>query len=207
MEESKEINDAFSALANMAGGVLKNGVFKKQSSAEATKTIRCHAPEKFYCLSVPGTAFVVKSNDKISITGNCHSESGAYVFRVDLQQSNLSPERQAALFERIYAAARVLREHEHAIADRIFAKGRIEGITAHQLKNFVDSRLDLCLQNLGLSAIFNPASNPIADWFYLGLSQAKMHDFFASAGSAYHRNWSEDAFDWNWAPTMEADGV
>lgn len=137
---------------------------------------------------------------------NLHAEAGAYVFRVDLQQSNLSPERQAALFERIYAAARVLREHEHAIADRIFAKGRIEGITAHQLKNFVDSRLDLCLQNLGLSAIFNPASNPIADWFYLGLSQAKMHDFFNSAGNQYHRNWAEEEFDWEWKPEYVNEG-
>jgi ribonucleotide reductase beta subunit family protein with ferritin-like domain len=134
---------------------------------------------------------------------NLHAESGAYVFRVDLQQSNLTPERQANLFDRIYAAARVLREHEHAICDRIFAKGRIEGITAHQLKNFVDSRLDLCLQNLGLSAIFNPASNPIADWFYLGLSQSKMHDFFSSQGNAYNRNWAESEFDWNWKPTLE----
>ena len=137
---------------------------------------------------------------------NLHAEAGAYVFRVDLQQSNLTPERQAGLFERIYSAARVLREHEHAIADRIFAKGRIEGITAHQLKNFVDSRLDLCLQNLGLSTIFNPASNPIADWFYLGLSQSKMHDFFNSQGSAYNRDWSEEEFDWEWEPEYVNEG-
>ena len=136
---------------------------------------------------------------------NLHAEAGAYVFRVDLQQSNLTPERQAGLFEQIYSAARVLREHEHAIADRIFAKGRIEGITAHQLKNFVDSRLDLCLQNLGLSTIFNPASNPIADWFYLGLSQSKMHDFFNSAGNQYHRNWAEEEFDWDYTPEGETN--
>lgn len=131
---------------------------------------------------------------------NLHHEAGAWVFRTDLIQSKLSPEETNKLYEKIYAAADKLREHEHKICDMIFEKGRVEGITAHQLKNFVDSRIDLCLENLGLSAVYKPASNPIAEWFYLGLSKAKMHDFFASQGSEYNRNWSEQAFDWNYTP-------
>ena len=206
MEERKEINDVMKALACRAGGQWVDNTFRVAKSETVNRTELAHSPQTFYCLSVPGSAFVIKSKGKVSVTGNCHAEAGAYVFRVDLQQSNLSPERQAGLFERIYSAARVLREHEHAIADRIFAKGRIEGITAHQLKNFVDSRLDLCLQNLGLSTIFNPASNPIADWFYLGLSQSKMHDFFASQGSAYNRDWAEEEFDWEWEPEYVNEG-
>ena len=42
--------------------------------------------------------------------------------------------------------------------------------------------------------------NPIAEWFYLGISNAKIHDFFNAQGSSYNRNWSEDAFDYNWKP-------
>ena len=137
---------------------------------------------------------------------NLHAEAGAYVFRVDVQQSHLSPERQLSLYAKIYKAAEILREHEHAIADRIFSKGRVDGITAHQLKNFADSRIDMCLQNLGLSAVYNPASNPIAEWFYLGLSSAKMHDFFNSQGNQYNRNWSEDAFDWDWTEDYVNEG-
>ena len=131
---------------------------------------------------------------------NLHHEAGAYVFRTDVQQSKLTPEETNALYEKIYSAAEKLREHEHAICDMVFEEGRIEGITAHQMKNFVDSRIDLCLENLGLSAKYKPASNPIAEWFYLGLSKAKMHDFFNSQGSEYHRNWSEEEFDWNYNP-------
>jgi len=60
--------------------------------------------------------------------------------------------------------------------------------------------LDLCLENLGLSARYKPASNPIAEWFYLSLSSAKIHDFFNTQGSSYNRNWSEEEFDWDYNP-------
>lgn len=131
---------------------------------------------------------------------NIHAQAGAWTFREDIRQSKLSPERLAALYEKIYAAADKLREHEHHVSSKIFAKGRHDGITEHQLNNFTDSRLDLCLEDLGLSARFKPASNPIADWFYLAISNAKIHDFFNSQGNDYNRNWSEQAFDWNWQP-------
>ena len=136
---------------------------------------------------------------------NLHAEAGAWAFREDLRQSQLSPERKAELFAQIYKAADILREHEHAIADKIHSKGRVEGSTAHQLKNFGDSRLDMCLENLGLSARYKPASNPIAEWFYLGISNAKIHDFFNSQGNDYNRNWSEDSFDWNWQPEFDKE--
>lgn len=136
---------------------------------------------------------------------NIHSEAGAYCFRTLLHQSKLSPEQQTILFDKLYAAAEKLREHEHRICDQMFSKGRIEGITAHQMKNFVDSRIDLCLEQLGLSAVYKPSSNPIAEWFYLSLSTAKIHDFFASQGSDYNRNWAEEEFDWNFKPTLTVE--
>lgn len=134
---------------------------------------------------------------------NLHAEAGAYCFRTLLHQMQLTPEEQTSLFDKLYKVADELREHEHAIADKTFEHGRIEGITAHQLKNFVDSRLDLCLENLGLSARYKPASNPIGEWFYLGLSNSKIHDFFNRQGSNYNRDWVEDNFDWNYNPDQE----
>lgn len=133
---------------------------------------------------------------------NIHHEAGCWLFKTLLGEMRLSPEEISALYERIYQAAQIIREHEHRIVDMIFEKGTIEGITKTQLKNFIDSRLDLCLQNLGLSARFKPASNPVAEWFYLGISVAKMNDFFNRVGNQYHRNWNEKAFTWN--ATLEA---
>jgi ribonucleoside-diphosphate reductase beta chain len=130
---------------------------------------------------------------------NIHSTAGAWLFRTLLHETRLTPEEQNSLFERIYNAADKVREHEHQIVDMIFSGGRVEGITAHQMKNFVDSRIDLCLQNLGLSERYKPASNPIGEWFYMGISQTVIHDFFQAIGNQYHRDWSEEAFTWETA--------
>lgn len=127
---------------------------------------------------------------------NLHSVGGAWLFKTLLAESKLTPEEQTNLFERIYVAAEKMREHEHRICDMIFEKGRHDGITSHQLKNFADSRIDLCLEQIGLRPQFKPASNPIGDWFYLGISQTVIHDFFQAVGSQYNRNWSEEAFEW-----------
>lgn len=127
---------------------------------------------------------------------NLHHEAGCWLFKTLLYESRVTPEFLENLYSMIYDAAHILREHEHRIIDMIFEKGGMEGITKGQLKNFVDSRLDLCLQNLGLSAIFKPASNPIAEWFYMGITVAKMHDFFSKVGNNYNRNWKELNFTW-----------
>ena len=128
--------------------------------------------------------------------GSLHHLGGAWLFNTLVRESRFSPEEQLELNNQLYSVADTLREHEHCICDMIFEKGRIEGITSHQLKNFVDSRLDICLQNLGLQARYNPSSNPIAEWFYLGASQTKTHDFFVSVGNQYHRAWTEEKFEW-----------
>lgn len=135
---------------------------------------------------------------------NLHSEAGAYCFRTLRQQLQLTPEEQTELFDIIYQIADEIRIHEHQICDKTFEQGRIEGITAHQMKNFVDSRLDFCLENLGLTPKYKPASNPIAEWFYLGLSNAKIHDFFNKQGSSYNRDWQEEEFDWDYEPEVHS---
>ena len=128
---------------------------------------------------------------------NLHHEGGAWLFRTAVEESKLTPEQRTDLFAKLHTAAKILSEHEHRIVDMIFEKGRIEGITAHQLKNFVDSRIDICLQNLGLDAQFKPTSNPIAEWFYAGISsKSVIHDFFAKLGNQYVRGWDESGFAW-----------
>ncbi len=125
-----------------------------------------------------------------------HSIAGAWLFRTLVSELALKPEDQLSLYNEIYKLAEVVRQHEHEIVDMIFEKGKIEGITAHQLKNFVDSRIDICLENLGMTAVYKPSSNPVGEWFYLGMSQAQLHDFFAGLGNQYHRDWSEEKFKW-----------
>jgi ribonucleotide reductase beta subunit family protein with ferritin-like domain len=129
-----------------------------------------------------------------------HSEAGAWLFRTllkeaidDGQMSEIELQRLQAELEE---TTRVIFEHESIIIDKIFEKGHIKGITDNQLKHFVESRLDICLTNLGYKAIFKPSYNPIEKWFYKDLKSSVLHDFFSSQGNDYNRNWVEKRFEW-----------
>lgn len=96
--------------------------------------------------------------------------------------------------EQVYVIAAAVREHEHLIVDKIFERGAIEGITATQMKNFVDSRVDLVLKNLGYKPVYNPSHNPIAEWFYKSINDYAMNDFFTGTGREYTRGRSAEDF-------------
>ena len=127
---------------------------------------------------------------------NLHSEAGAWLFRTLIKEMQVSPEDKKELHGDILKAVDEVREHEYRIIDMFFEKGAIRGITDVQLKNFVDSRLDLCLENLGFEKVFKPTYNPIAKWFYKNINGSKFHDFFTRVGSEYNRDWTENRFVW-----------
>lgn len=132
-----------------------------------------------------GIAFSVRDE-------NYHSIGGAWSFRQLAEETTLS----SRVRERLIRAACTIREHEQQIVSMIFEKGNIEGITAKQLNDFVDHRLDLCLNNLGIESIFKPHESVIASWFYKDINNFSFNDFFAGQGKEYTRNWSENAFVW-----------
>jgi ribonucleotide reductase beta subunit family protein with ferritin-like domain len=129
-----------------------------------------------------------------------HSEAGAWLFRTLLQEAidanEITKDEIEKLQLELEETTRVILEHETIIIGKIFEKGTIKGISDKQLINFVESRLDICLKNLGYKAIFKPAYNPIAEWFYKDVESSVLHDFFSSQGSDYNRNWVEKNFIW-----------
>lgn len=128
---------------------------------------------------------------------NIHAEGGAWLFRTLMSEMNLSEEDKAKTYDAIFEAALKIREHEHQIVDMIFSKGKVEGITDVQMKNFVDSRINLCLKNIDCPHRIETSDyNPIASWFYKGINSFVFHDFFAVQGREYNRNWSETEFTW-----------
>lgn len=128
---------------------------------------------------------------------NLHSLAGAWSFRLLKDQSNLTEEQNANLQAAIESAARTLYEHEVEIIKLTFARGKIEGITEVQLVNFVQSRINECLKNLGYPKMFEVTYNPIAEYFYKAINDYSFNDFFSGMGNQYHRNWDETAFTWN----------
>ncbi len=125
-----------------------------------------------------------------------HSDAGAYCYRLLKDESNLTEKQTENLESSILEAAETIREHEHRIVDMIFEKGKMEGITDVQMKNFIDSRVDLCLENLGIKKIYKPSYNPVSKWFYDNINGGQFHDFFVKVGSEYNRDWEEKAFIW-----------
>ena len=127
---------------------------------------------------------------------NIHSLGGAWLFRTLQDELQVSDKEKKKFGEDLYGYARDILLHEKEIIAMLFEEGRIEGITELQLSNFVESRIDICLEQLGYDKIFKPAYNPIKDWFYTNINAGQFHDFFTKVGSEYHRAWEEEKFEW-----------
>lgn len=117
---------------------------------------------------------------------NLHHEAGAWLYKQ-------LPKQDPRV---IYEIANQLYEHEKVIIAKIFEKGKIPGITAHQLENFVQSRINICLGNLGLDKLFQVDYNPISDYFYKGINDFNFNDFFSGQGREYSRGWDIKSFKW-----------
>lgn len=125
---------------------------------------------------------------------NLHSEGGAWLYHTLRGELGVGVEE---LSEELIGAARAIYEHESRIVDMIFEKGEMEGITAEQMKVFIKSRVNLCLERLGLKPIFEVSNNIIADWFYDNINAVSLNDFFSGVGNSYNRDWDEHGFVWS----------
>lgn len=127
---------------------------------------------------------------------NLHAQAGAWLFKEVMGELKLTEAEKQALFAEILVTAQKIFEHECRIIDMIFEKGEIEGITAESLKEFVKSRINICLENLGCPKLFVVGDNPIAEWFYKGINDFQFNDFFSGIGNQYNRNWEKTGFKW-----------
>ena len=134
---------------------------------------------------------------------NLHSLGGAWAFKYKLEQlkrqglSEYHLEKYKKEVEsKVRNMACKIYEHECQIITMVFEKGEIKGITAHQLENFVQSRINECLKELGFEKEYDIKYNPIGEWFYKGINDYQFNDFFSGMGNQYNRNWDETQFTW-----------
>jgi ribonucleotide reductase beta subunit family protein with ferritin-like domain len=126
---------------------------------------------------------------------NIHSIAGAWCFKTLKDQLELTVEEEENLRTVVYETAMKIHEHESHIVKKIFEVGLIDGITSTQLQHFVDSRINVCMEQLGYSKVFDVKYNPVGEWFYQGINNYQFLDFFSGMGSNYNRNWNEDEFE------------
>jgi ribonucleoside-diphosphate reductase beta chain len=131
---------------------------------------------------------------------NLHAQASAWLFRILRAEQGgsvgwqLDWHRKAS--EAILEASRAIYEHEGRIIDMIFEKGPIEGIDPEDMKKFVGHRINLCLENLGLTPVYTFTPSKIEDWFYKNINSVTLNDFFTGVGSSYNRLWNEENFQW-----------
>lgn len=138
---------------------------------------------------------------------NLHSEAGAWLYKTMIreQRGNLGPnnplrdefEGEVEEYHRIFReAGDQIYKHEVHIIDMLFKKGPIKGITAEQMKHFMQARINLCLNQLGVKPLFSIKYDPISKWFYKNINSEQLHDFFHKQGSSYNRDWKAGGFTW-----------
>lgn len=141
---------------------------------------------------------VVRGVNQSAIDENLHAIGGAMIYRTGLAQQERSEEELTILHNWIDWIAEKVYEHESRIISKIFEKGDIQGITAHQMEEFVKSRINICLENLERPKKYEVKYNPIGEWFYDALNKYQFNDFFTATGREYVKDWDEDSFGLCW---------
>lgn len=148
----------------------------------------------------------VRGIDQSLVDEGLHQIGGAMLFRtaIDELKDVMPPEEfkkmWKSLCNKIRRAAKKLAEHEFRISDMLMEQGDIgTGVTALSLKQFVMSRINICLNDLGVPVLYSKkqiGENPIAEWFYGAAQRYMMNDFFVGKGREYTSHWKEDRFVW-----------
>jgi len=127
---------------------------------------------------------------------NLHSIGGAGLVKVALAEQQRSSYEMKAYHQAIKEGVSKLFEHECAIIKKTLEFGPVDGWDELEAIEFVKSRLNICLGNLNLPAMYTVTHNPIAEWFYKGINNYQMNDFFQGVGREYKRDWDRSRFIW-----------
>lgn len=151
----------------------------------------------------------VRGINMSAIDENLHAIGGAGLFVQDVTELKeygyITDADIDELREKIYKLARLIREHEQRIQEITFLKGKHTNISAEEMDIFIQSRLNICLENLGFAPLFEIAegTNTIAEWFYDAVNKYQMNDFFSGMGREYVRGWAKERFLWRSPEELE----
>lgn len=187
-----KLTEVFDTLANIAGGVILNNKFVLNSTTAVSRVKVKHEPKNFYCLSVKGKAFYVKSNNKISITGNSvHTEGMTWLFKEFIKEHRDIWTDE--LKSQLYTIAEKMVQLEDKFIDLAFNSNAIEGLTSDEVKTYIRYITDRRLIGLGMKGIYKVKVNPLP-WVEEILGAPEHTNFFENKSTAY----SKGALTGNW---------
>lgn len=139
-----------------------------------------HAPKDKLKNTFTGLSYSVRDE-------SLHADADSWLFNTFVKEYQIDMD---TLRPKIIEIAKESYKVEEKIIDNIFSAGKIEGITDVQLKNFVKSRINKKLKDIGIDPIYEITYNPVASWFYKKINQIELTDFFDRSPTAYTNNWN-----------------
>jgi ribonucleotide reductase beta subunit family protein with ferritin-like domain len=132
---------------------------------------------------------------------NFHSIASAKLFQQckqeRIERGNHSPADEERLTARIVEIALTVADHERRINAMLFAIPGNRVVTQGEVNHFMEDRINIVLNRLGLPPMFNHPNGEISTWFYQQLSTVKVPDFFAATQLQYTRNWAKHKLAFN----------
>jgi ribonucleotide reductase beta subunit family protein with ferritin-like domain len=126
---------------------------------------------------------------------NYHSLASAGLHNVcKTERKEAGNHTSDAEFELVYAIRKMagkVYEHELLIIDKLFAAPGNRVVNKAELIDFLQDRINVVLERLGLPPMFEKTKSEISTWFYQQLSTVKVPDFFATTQLQYTRNWAK----------------
>ncbi len=132
--------------------------------------------------NVAGTGLAYSVRDEA-----LHADAGSWLFNTLVEEYDLDRKK---IQKRIEKVAKESYQLEKNIIENIFSKGSIEGITERQLKNFVKSRINKKLKDIGMEQFEKVTYNPISKWFYKVINAVEFSDFFNQNSTSYTNDWN-----------------
>ena len=138
---------------------------------------------------------VVRGTNQSAIDEDLHGQVSAAILNQYFSEMGTSLFSDKFRYQKVREAVHYAYEHEERIIDMAIPAEKLNGVLKSDYKKFVQRRLNLFLERLGLPPEFENTETPIEDWFELNTVAYKVVDFFTPGmGSEYEQGWSEDAF-------------
>lgn len=127
---------------------------------------------------------------------NMHSVGGAGLVNVTLAEQQRTEYELRQFRQAVREAGQSLLEHEYLINAKTLEVGNHDGYTLLQANRFSLSRVNHCLKQVGCEELEKVTYNPVGEWFYKGINDYQMNDFFQGVGREYQRDWDSSSFIW-----------
>lgn len=188
----KSNKDIVDILTNIARG---NTSVKKTDVAVS----KIEAKTDVYCMSVPGKAFITRNGDKVSVTGNCHTEGMTYLFREFIKENKEIWTDE--LKSELYKIAEKMVQLEDAFIN--LAYSQMDGsefkqpLMKEDMHAYIRYIADRRLIGLGLKGIFKHKKNPLP-WVDEMLALPSHTNFFEQTESSYSKGALTGSWDDVW---------